>query len=549
MLLNTDEMFSYCLENPEHLIERLSDWFAARRWYGLKNLGTPKIHINDTFDFYYDAKMRCFGTLLQLSAGGRTENYHVPLVLTAMDEFLPGDRKNIVTVKCKDTTAYLYEAEFLGMFCHTVLELMDLNGILETKKHNYVYFKKVGKIETSLKKLEALEPVTEDTSNILTKAFFEGKGLARYLLKSYRMVEGDNPELEMLTALSESGYRHAPIFLGYYTYTDFDARNDIVLEIVQEYVGNSYSGIHLFLENLDCTIQNSLVGRKAREDRRFHSPILEKVGTLGEGIAEMHVALARGKNEEFREERITRGDIDAWSHRLNQNMGFCKQNLSSLVRQQSFRDRYCITHELIEDFLEKSGTAIDMTRDMEITEGLSKIRTHQDLHLGQLIFTPRGQFFVLDFEGEPLRRGKERKEKLPPLRDIATMLRSFGYVKNFAIANRMKRLGLEHHVEAASLLLYSESLFFEKCPQMSRADMETILDTANMWERNLAEVIVDRYVGKARSLDIEHLNRQTIDKILRFWTTEKAVYELRYELAHRRENITIPVEGILRLTK
>ena len=37
------------------------------------------------------------------------------------------------------------------------------------------------------------------------------------------------------------------------------------------------------------------------------------------------------------------------------------------------------------------------------------------------------------------------------------------------------------------------------------------------------------------------------ERALRGWMTEKALYELRYELKHRHENVFIPLEGIISL--
>jgi maltokinase len=135
------------------------------------------------------------------------------------------------------------------------------------------------------------------------------------------------------------------------------------------------------------------------------------------------------------------------------------------------------------------------------------IRHHGDFHLGQTLWAD-DDWVILDFEGEPARSLPERRRKRSPLRDVSGMLRSFAYAA-------------------------------------SAAPLHRGIDPAADWEERARTQFLDGY---RKTVD-QHLvpSGASMDKLLRVFELEKAVYELRYELNTRPDWVRIPVAGILRM--
>ncbi|MGN6796657.1 MAG: phosphotransferase [Gaiellaceae bacterium] len=135
------------------------------------------------------------------------------------------------------------------------------------------------------------------------------------------------------------------------------------------------------------------------------------------------------------------------------------------------------------------------------------IRVHGDFHLGQTLWDGN-DWVILDFEGEPARSLPERRRKRSPLRDVAGMLGSFGYAASAA---------------------------------------EVLRDTPapDDWEERAREEFLEGYRATVdRSLVP---SGAAMDKLLKVFELEKAVYELRYELNNRPDWVRIPVTGIARM--
>jgi len=116
---------------------------------------------------------------------------------------------------------------------------------------------------------------------------------------------------------------------------------------------------------------------------------------------------------------------------------------------------------------------------------------------------------IIDFEGEPARALPERRQKRSPLRDVASMLRSFAYVS-------------------------------------TAVELQDGTSAPPDFERRAREAFLTGYF-QAVDLGLLPAGEAAIRNVLSIFELEKAIYELRYELDNRPDWVSIPVAGITRL--
>jgi trehalose synthase-fused probable maltokinase len=151
----------------------------------------------------------------------------------------------------------------------------------------------------------------------------------------------------------------------------------------------------------------------------------------------------------------------------------------------------------------------DRLREMGQSGPLGRlIRHHGDYHLGQVLWTEEDDWVVLDFEGEPARPLRERRHKRSPLRDVAGMLRSFSYAA-------------------------------------SASALERGIEPPTGWEGRARSEFLAGYLAEADPTIIP--DGSALERRLRLFELEKALYELHYELGHRPDWVRVPVAGILQL--
>jgi maltose alpha-D-glucosyltransferase/alpha-amylase len=238
-------------------------------------------------------------------------------------------------------------------------------------------------------------------------------------------------------------------------------------------------------------------------------------GVLGRRTGELHMELAAGTDPAFVPEPYTTADAKATSEAMKRA---ASEQLSllevSLPRLDNSHREFGLHVLQQRDFLLRQ---FDDLR--ELTGGGARIRCHGDYHLGQVLIA-EGDAVVFDFEGEPARPLVERRRKCSPLRDVAGMLRSFSYAALTAVG-------------AAT--------------QTRPEDAQRLMPWATFWETWVSAAFLRAYFAATHGSAFLPSKQQTLETLLQAYVTDKALYELGYELNNRPEWIHIPLAGLSKL--
>ena len=238
---------------------------------------------------------------------------------------------------------------------------------------------------------------------------------------------------------------------------------------------------------------------------------------LGAITRAMHDALASGTDPAFAPEPFRIEDLERQAHRVQQSI---RESLSLLDAQTETgripSQRVAEARALVRRADHYAGFVDEIVDTVGDDLG-SRIRTHGDYHLGQVLRTTTGDFMIIDFEGEPARTLEERRHKMSPLRDVAGMLRSFSYA-------------------AATMAAAEKTL-----------DMPTRELRSARWERDVRAEYLAGFLAASGRAPLLPTDEENLRALVALFETEKAFYELSYELNNRPEWVGIPMKGIARL--
>jgi maltokinase len=445
--------------------ESLREWVQHQRWYASKSRAVSGIEIVEGIALH-DHPLLFLALVQTRFATGTHELYQLPLLLV---EKSTGGRDADAIARTDDWIVYDVLTEPARLL--ELVQRMDRGDETDAAEGRFSFHRADGIAAVSEEAAVRLMGVEQSNSSIVIDDTL--------VLKVFRKLEpGINPELELLRFLTARGFPNIAPLHGWYEYDGSPLA--ATLGVAQQFLPDAVGGWELALERI------------------VTSPdwFLDQLGTLGAITAQLHNVLASDAGdpafspEEPSQEALSllTATVDEDIERIFLRLPDDERVAPIIGRGQDVRER--------------------LAARSQIGVGGRVIRTHGDYHLGQTLHTPRG-WVIIDFEGEPARALPERRQKRSPLRDVASMLRSFAYITSAVEIQRGQKAPDGFEVGARERFL--RSYFTEIDPTLLPA-------------------------GEA-----------AVANLLSIYELEKAIYELQYELDNRPDWVTIPVAGIRRL--
>lgn len=482
----------------------LVSFLTPRRWFGAKAGAPSAARVDDAIVLPWESGRFAIARLDVTTAGGESKRYQLPLCVRSNDEIGDALPTSIIArVVASDGEGLLFDAVEDGAFLRGLADAFARGGTFGRESARWI-IEPLSAAPLVVPPNAPLRVGSAEQSN--TSLVIGDQGI----LKLFRKLEqGEHPDVELTRFLTlDAKFVHTPALLGVIRFDD-DGRSTVA-GMLQEYLPKSSDAWSYALEKARPYFQ-----AKGNPASNAFVADAERLGVVTRA---MHEALATGTTESLAPEPVSDETVQRWAESTKQ---WIRDGFALLERQIQAgvlpRERTAEAEALGLRSKRYLGLVDEIVNSISGDAGRA-IRIHGDYHLGQVLRTARDDFMIIDFEGEPARPLAERRKKASPLRDVAGMLRSFAYA-------------------AATLGVEEKSL-----------DVGTREVRIGRWERDVREAFLRGYLRDSRSTnailpsDSEHTR-----SLLRLFETEKAFYELAYELNNRPKWTWIPMRGIAKL--
>jgi maltose alpha-D-glucosyltransferase / alpha-amylase len=513
----------------------------TRPWFTIKHRVIREVKIHDVI-----ALPETLARILLIRieyTDGEPDLLTVPLSLAAGEpaETILRDKPHVVLARLEglpEANSVLYGAIFDRQFTDALLMAMLRRRRFRGERGDIVgtHTRKFRSASSLVRSRLEPQPQTLDMNNILVTL---GEDL---VLKLYRRVEaGPNPDREMGEFLTSSTeFSNMAPLLGAVEYrVELDETDEVTtLGTLTSAPRNAADGWTHTLDHLGLFFERALAmgeNDPRLKDLKSGTPLelvdepvpalisellgghSESAVLLGRRTAELHIALSgRADLPDFAPEPFT----EFYRHSLYH--GFVAQlsrtldalRIQMAMLPESAREEARAVLEC-EDTLRERFIALRDTR-------ISGMRTrhHGDYHLANLLYTG-SDYIITNFDGDHTRPMSERRIKRSPIKDVASMIRSFHYVSHAVLFNHVP--GIVTNTDAA--------------PRLER--------WAKAWYQWVSALFLRGYIETAGPAHCLPKTQIETKALLDAYTLEKGLLEVEFELERRPDWVRIPLHGIL----
>ncbi|MEM1327578.1 MAG: putative maltokinase [Bacteroidota bacterium] len=511
--------------------EILPDYLPRCRWFRSKTREIQNLQVR-----FYPSLPDSDAHLLNIKveyAKGEDEQYILPIDLvtdTAEIEALKAQSKMVVIaeVEWEGKTAFLVDSIYQAEFRASLFEA--IRGERESKNEKVRLVGEAGKLLKAANIAKPIKSKVPSAEQSNTAIIYNDE----YFLKIFRKLEyGLNPDLELVRFLSEkTDFDNSPRYGG--SILIYEAEKDpIILGMMQNKIVNKGDAWATMLEQLEryygrvlyadptvipeCIQQEQIYFEDIPKDIQnlISRATYNRVAQLGTRTAEMHIALASDRERAAFAPVVL--DINSQKKISAAQKQLAQQQLDALTNllPKLSPEQQAEAQQLL-DKKDILLAAFDHFKTTPITA--EQTRVHGDYHLGQVLDDGE-DFYIIDFEGEPLRSIAERRELNSPFKDVAGMVRSL------------------HYAAYGELYLHPD-----KYPQIGAMNLEA---WAAQWFHYMSQAYLTAYFHRTKGQAFVPNNKEALEQLLRVFILEKAIYEVGYEMNARPDWLKIPLRGVL----
>ena len=526
-------------KDNEQLEAALPSYIQRSRWFD----GWPRMvktaHVREFFRLTGDGQPVYLLIADVEYSSGEAGAYLLPIAFateTRAAELLGLTPQDVLVRVSGGVEGVLYNALLESSFCNTLVDLIagrartrgSAGGeIIGTPLSN---FAKLRSEETST--TTPTTNVAQQTSSIICDG-------GHFALKAFpRLEEGVNPAWDIGRILMEQGnfpqvaplsgglqYRRRRGELAQFALVHGFVRNEgdawqLTLDVLADFVERITTQEELLNGSPPATPTSEWLIEPPEHVELLLGDYLDQVYLLGQRSAEMHLALAaEANNPDFAPE----GFSALFQRSVYQSMrSLMKDVFYELRRGRASLDGEVRTYA--ERVLDQEAEVLRRFRllvDRRIQS--SRIRCHNNFHLGQVLFTGK-DFTIVDFEGSMRASLAERRQKRSPVKDLASMLQSFHY----AMLTSLHRQGGSR----------PQSFIRDE-------DRPKLEPWGKFWYRWVSAAYLKGYFNTAGDASFVPQTAEERQILFDAYALERALRSSAFELQHRPAWASIPLAGIL----